>query len=148
MTPRLQVADAFAVRATFASPLVLTSSFVAGTVYPVTRALLGISLACKYTRASGAAGAPEMRIEWSRDQADWFYDPAQGVLSASAPYGSIPSYLGTYPLPVPADNSAIFFLIPRIGVPDGARFMKASFKDGGMSPGTLAVELWPGLVQS
>lgn len=144
----MQFTDAFAVRATFASPLVLTSSFVAGTVYPITRSVSGLTLACKYTRASDIAGAPEARIEWSKDGTSWFFDPTQGVLTASAPYGSIPSYLGTYPLPVPADNSAIFFLIPRITVPDGAQAMKASFKDGGGSPGTLAVELWAGLVQS
>lgn len=148
MAANLILGDSFAVRATFGTPLVLTNAFVNGAVYTITKALTGITLACKYTRSAGVAGAPEMRIEWSRDQSNWFFDPSQGTLTASAPFGSIPSYIGTYPLPVPASDAAILVLVPNINVPAGAQYMRCSFKDGGAGLGTLAVELWPGLVQS
>lgn len=135
---------ATAIRASIATPLVLTSSFVNATVFDVQQ-YSALSLACKYTRATGVAGVPSARIEWSSDNSVWFFDPTQDTaLTAAAPFASQPTYITDIPLPVPSSDAAISYLLPIVTVPPGAQYMRASFKDAGASPGTLGVEVWPG----
>ena len=148
MGKNLETVAVAAIRATFATPLVLTSSFVAATVYTISRKLTGLTLACKYTRATGVPGVPEMRIEWSRNGTDYYADPIlDTAITASAPYGQQQAYITDILMPVPSSDSAITYLLPVVSIPPGAVKMRASFKDGAGTPGTLAVELWPGLAQ-
>ncbi len=133
------------IRGSIATPTVLTSSFVAASVCVVQRTAAGMTLACKYTRATGVAGVPQARIEWSADGINYFFD---GVLNTtitpSAPFGQQQAYLTDIPMPVPSSDVAILFLLPIVVIPPGAQYMRASFKDGGMTPGTLGVEVWSG----
>ena len=119
---------------------VLTASYVASTVLPVSQVEAGLLL-CTYTRGA-AGGYPSIALDLSWDGTTWWQATVADTAAAfSAPSANLTVYQVVYDLAAPDGAAAVLYAVP-IDL-RSARLMRVRCKETGVSgtPGTLAVLL-------